>query len=825
MIPIVQVRVGLRRVWHRPVFSLIAVAVLGCGTGAATAVFQALDHLLLAPPVGVADPGHLATLELDSQGMETPQRDFSLLQVQGIASLSPQVQSAAFIEPDTVSVRVVGPSATADSVEARAAFVGSRYFATAGIAMAEGRGIGLAAGGMLDVGREVVLGYTLWQHMDETEPLRLGALLRIRGRVFTLVGIAAPGVTGADREVANLWLPLGAAALDGRSSAQYDLHIGYPFRVLVRVPSGAAAAGARIGIARVLLGTPEHESPRTNAGSARIRFVSVATPEWATDGIHLPLAIMLATVCGAILLIGVANVAILLLARATRAAESVRIQRALGATRGRLLAQHLFENAQVAVAGGIVAAVVSAAFSGIAYRLLSEQGTSFTPTQDWRAVAITMVGVAASGAGAMVLPALYTWRVTGEGTGGAPSTRWSTKTPGWQYALIGIQVALSFSLLVTSGLFAKSFRSTLSARIGISLPGLLYAAVPDATSAVRSPVAQAPLSFEHSISDDLLQLPVVRQVALASTLPLDHFEMIVVNVPELLRAGRRTITALYVTAVTPSYFAAMGSTLLRGRVFTNADGAHAPPVTVLDQTMARAIWPNENPLGKCLQVGPPPFQCFTVVGVVADPPGLGLRRAPAMQYFLPAAQRPDLLDRGAYVFIRVSGNVETGVREVRSRLVATGMMGAHPVVQPLRALAARDIQPLYTAWVVLGIVSIVGLLLAGAGIYAICLYFVRARARELGIRMALGAPARSIVWVVLRSTVATAIAGAACGALLVVSLARYLAPLLFHVSPYDAATYSAATLILGLGAAASVLVPARLATHIDLRDVLVREDA
>jgi hypothetical protein len=386
-------------------------------------------------------------------------------------------------------------------------------------------------------------------------------------------------------------------------------------------------------------------------------------------------------------------------------------------------------------------------------------------------------------------------------------------------------VGLTFALLITSGLFARSFRTVLSDRIGISLPGLLYADLPSAAAASSARgVAQAPVVLEQMLSEALRQLPNVTNVAAASSLPLHEGTVILISIQQLTQGGSEAITVPYVTAVTPSYFATVGSTLLQGRLFTRADRADAPRVTIVDRTMAQAIWPHTDPLGKCLDVGRPPYQCFTVVGVIADSPGLRLRDAPPMRFFVPAQQRPDLLSHGGNLLVRVSGNPDTGLRDVRTRLAATGLMGDHPIVRRLRALAERELQPLQTAWVILGVVSLVGLLLAGAGIYAVCLYFVRTRARELGIRMAIGASATAVVWIVLRSTFATILCGAALGGIAVLAISRYLAPVLFHVSAYDPVSYGAAVLVLVIGAMASLVVPARIATRIDLRQILTGEN-
>ncbi len=815
----VRVRLGLRRVWRRPLFSLIGVAVLGGGIGSAIAVFRVLDRMLLAPPSGVSDPRGLWDLEIAPDAGGAPRDNFSYSEVQNVATLGPRVKSAAYVRADTVMVVLAGAHGSLDSVLTKAEFVSNGYFATVGVGMATGRGIGEDSGRLDTPGSGVVLGFDLWNRMGGTRGLPLGTAVRIRGRVFTLIGVARRGFVGVDHDPAEAWLPLGVAALSGANSEPYDLRSGFPFQLLVRLPRGVSRSTGRTMLAPALFGVPEPGAGLRRSDAERIQLQSVGTPHWATDGVHLPLVVMLAVVCAGILLIACGNVATMLLARAMRFAGDTRIQLALGASRRNVLAQQIVESGQVVIAGSVVGLGLSEFLYGYAYRLLAPQSVHVAAPIDARTASFAIGVVTCVAVCSLAVPLVHTWRLTSNQWGGTQSPPASRHAINWQRSLIAIQVALCFALLVGAGLFMKSFRETLSARMGLRIPGLLYVDLAS-TERIANRIPSASLEQATALSAALRGLPGVQDVAIGSTLPLDHFAMIVVNIPELVRSGHRRVTGLYVTAVSPRYFAALGSTLLEGRGFTDADREGAPLVTVVDRTMADEIWPAVNPLGRCLQIGPPPFQCFSVVGVIADPPGLGLRTAPVMQYFLPAAQRPDLLGNGGYLFVRVTGSEDAAIARLRARLLASAPPGVHPVVGSLRGLAEPEIRPLHAASTVLAIVGLIGLLLAGTGVYAVTLYHVRARSREFGIRMAIGSSRRAIIWLVLRQVLATALVGAAIGATLVAGFARYMAPLLFHVSPYDPVVYGLGLLVLVAAAVASVSTPARLITRINLREIL-----
>lgn len=805
----------VRRVWRRPGFALLAMAVLGTGTGIAIATFRALDRMLLAPPPGLTDAASLGTLEIVPADGSTPVPVFSYLQVREIAKLAPTILSAAFLYPDTVTLHPLH-AAVADSVTARAGFVAPAYFRTAGVSFERGRAFRPDEWGIEDGGHEVVLSDALWRRLGGADSVPLGATFRVRGRVFNLVGVTTPGFAGADRRPADLWLPVGAAWLDGTAAAPHGIRDGYPFRILVREPPEKQVAAWRYQLGQVLFWPVNPATTAPGASHDAIRIIPVTTPAWANDGMHLPLAMLLTGVCGAILLIATAEVGILLLARAARQADTVRLQRALGATRTNLLAQHISESGQVVLAGLAVGFVGSHFLADIAYRLLGRTGAMPVQPSEWRSGAITCAVLATAGVGAMILPVVYTWRCTNGEAGVARHGRQSGNAPRWQFGLIALQVALSLALLVGAGLFGKSFRATLSSRIGISLPGLLFAPLPSKAS----PQTPLPLQSAAAVAASLRGVPGVEAVALGSTLPFSQFSMIVVDLPRRAFGNRRTLTGPYVTAVTPGYFDAVGATLLEGRRFAPSDAAGAPLVTIVDLTLARTVWPDEGALGQCLRLGPPPFRCFTVIGVIADPPGLGLRRPVKMQYFVPASQRPDLARDGMFAFIRIAGDADAGIRHVRARLVQAGLGGPHPVVRTLRSLTARDTAPLQAAWTILGVIGLFGLLLAGTGVYAVSSYFVRVRAREIGVRMAVGATPSRIIWLVVTRASTAALVGALAGGLLIAGLARYVGPLLFLVSPYDLGTYALALLVLIVGSVAAIAIPARNATRVDVRTIL-----
>jgi hypothetical protein len=367
-------------------------------------------------------------------------------------------------------------------------------------------------------------------------------------------------------------------------------------------------------------------------------------------------------------------------------------------------------------------------------------------------------------------------------------------------------------------LFVRSFQETLSSRMGIRIPHLLY--VDLTTVHGQAGLHEGALEDAGILSNELAALPGVRAVGLSSSLPFKRFTIVPVDIPELARLRRRRLDGLFVTAATPDYFKAVGSTLLLGRTFTAEDGAGAPLVTVVDALMARKLWPGKNPIGRRIGVGPPPYRYYRIIGVIANPPSLSVRDRARMQYFVAAAQRPDLLS-SRYLFVRYSGGERAGLQLLQSFLARHG--GGHPTIGSLRGLADRGIRPLRVASTVLGVVSIIALLLAAVGLHAITLYHVQRRTREFGIRMAVGCPQWGIVWLILRDLLITAAIGVLAGAGIALAFARFITPLLFKVSAFDPGIYLVSAVCLLTAAIAAAWRPSWLAAHTNLRETIVVE--
>ena len=808
---------GLRR---QPGFAAVVVLTLALGIGANATMFGIVDRLLLRPPAHVQGADRLTRLYFARTLPGTGEFTSNYTSYLDYEVLRDSVPSAAAVAPFFTVETTLGRGAEARMV--RASAVTGDFFAALGVRPFAGR-LFTAAEGHDPGDRVAVIGYGFWQRHFGGDPAALGRVVQVGAASYEVVGVAPQGFTGLELGPVDVWLPLAARA---REIAGDDWTTNIRMQVVARLSSGAPperlaaeatelqrrASAARLGAA---IAAPDAPSARVLAGP----LAAARGPE-ELRGKDPAVATWLAGVAAVVLLIACANVANLLLARAARRRREIAVRLALGAGRGRLAAQLLVEGLMLATLGG-AGGLLLARWGGDAVRaaLLPDVAWSDAPL-DLRMLAFTAAAALATGVLVALAPMLQATHpeLVGALKAGALMNQGRTgrgRRISLRTALLVAQAALSVVLLVGAGLFVRSLRNVASIDLGFDARRVLVVTV-NFTGGGGFTAAQVEELFGRA-EERVRALPGVAQAGVASATPFGSGGATRLraegwdSLPPLGEAGLPKITA-----VSAGYFEAMGTRVVRGRGFTPEDRAGAPLAAVVNQTMARRLWPGQDPVGKCLHVGADTAPCSRVVGVVGDIRRDRLGDAEPLQYYVPLAQR-QWLPWPRALFVRPAAPEPSAalVAEVRNAVHALAPGLPYVNVRPLQELVEPQVRPWRLGAAMFGAFGGLALLIAAVGLYSVISYGVAQRTRELGVRVALGARAADVLRLVVGEGVRVAAAGVALGALGALAAGRFVAPLLFDTSPRDPLVFGGVTLALLLVALVASLVPARRASRVD----------
>ncbi|HSS47863.1 MAG TPA: FtsX-like permease family protein, partial [Thermoanaerobaculia bacterium] len=548
-------------------------------------------------------------------------------------------------------------------------------------------------------------------------------------------------------------------------------------------------------------------SAATEAGEPRPAARVSLWPIQRARGPEAPAAVKvtawLSGISWIVLLVSCANVASLLLLRGLDRRRELAMRVALGAQRGRLARLLLFEGVLLAGLGAVAALVVFVWMSGILQRLVLPEAAARIAALDLRTAGIVAALAAAAGLLSGAVPALWASRdlTAAIKEGGRESS------PGrshWTSVLAAGQIALTFVLLTGAGEFARSLFNVLHLDLGMEADKVLVATV--GLTTVEYPHSRVDEIF-HRAQERVRSLPGVRGASLAATVPFESSMADSLSVPGLERLPRLSTGGPYINAISEDFFATTGTPVLRGRPFTAQDRAGAAPVAIVNQTMARLLWPGGNALGRCLEIGGKGALCSTVVGVVKDARRSELQEAPTMQYYIPLDQSRKLTSRA--LFVRAAGDPARLLAPVRREFQAVEPNLPFVEVRPLIDLLAPQIHPWRMGAAVLTLFGLLALLLAIAGLYGVIAHSLARRGYELGVRLALGAQWRDLRWLAIRQGLGIGLAGAAAGLFLTLSTAKLVQPLLFHVSATDPLLLAAAAVTVLLIALLASYAPSR----------------
>ena len=789
-----DVRYAARGLARAPGFAFAVIATLTLAIGANVAMFAVVDAVLLSP-LPYRDADRLVWLrEVDpteggrDQAVSPPtaedwrraQRSFA-----GVAAIS---------DEPVVFLGAGGP----EKIEAAA--VSADFFQVMGTWPALGRGF-LAEDDVQGARRVVVLSDALWRRRFGADPGVVGRLVRLGADAHEVVGVAPRGFEFP--RGAELWMPLAPAL--GEGALVRGAHF---LDVVGRLAPGVDAARAEAELVSIQGRIAETDPSYAGYGA---RVESLRTHE--VGSVRTALLVLLAAV-GFVLLIACANVAGLLLARAGSRAREMSIRLAVGAGRRRLVRQLLTESVALAAAGGACGLLLAAWGVG-ALRALgpdvlpraSELGVS------WEAVAFTVLVTLLTGTAFGLVPALRASRLDLAAAlrDGAASLAGGLRSTRLRGALVVAESALTVVLLVGAGLMLNSLVRLLLVDPGFRPDGVSTFLI--ALPRERYPDGPRQAAFYSELRERVRTLPGVLSVGLGSNVPVSGQSMMSpLMVEGRAREPGAAQTFVQQTVADEGYFRALGMRLVAGRAFTEADGASAVPAAVVNEELARRVFPGEDPIGKRLRTmfGSPAMR--EIVGVVADVRHAGPARAAPPQVFVPFAQSP-----GPYMTLVVRAEGEPRALAAGVRAAVLGVDPEQPVdrVASLESLLAGTMARSRLYALLLGGYALLALALAAVGLYGVIAYSVGQRTHEIGVRVALGATAGTVVRDVLGQGLALCGAGMGMGLLGAVAVARVLRGLLYGVGPGDVATYSAAAAVLLVVSVAACWAPARRAARID----------
>jgi putative ABC transport system permease protein len=794
-----DVRFTVRTLRKSPAFAISAILALGLGIGANSAMFSVVDGVLLRP-LPFPNPERLVNVWADNPRRNLPRFPAAAGNYTDWATQNHVLAAVGSYRQATFNLATRGT----EPERFLGAICDPGFFATLQIPPALGR-VFHAEENRPGSDGVLVLSYGTWQSRFGADPNIVGRELKFDGTVRSVIGVMPEGFDYPPQSA--MWAPL---ALDNFNRTRRDLHT---LRVIGRLKDGVT-----LGLARSDFAAIGRRLAREYPDLDKDEEVVVNPMLDDTVGQIRPALLLLLGAVAFVLLIACANVANLLLAQAAGRQREIAIRTSLGAARGRILQQMITESLMLACAGGMVG--LGLAYG--AFRALLALAPATIPRlqetrMDWRAVAFTAAVSLATGLLFGLAPAWHAARVDvnsllKEGSRGA-GTRNRLRD-----VLVAGQVAAALILLTGAGLLLRSFYNVENVDPGFNPEHLMTMRLVPADSKYRDK-HDLQIDLARRITAAVGSLPGVESAAISSDIPLLGNPIYIMRFD-----GRPPVTPSQAPvanyfAVTPGFFRTMGMHITRGRTFTDHDSATSPRVAVVNQTLAERYFPGQDPIGKRLEIGfatPPRWR--EIIGVVADVKIAGLDQSTPVQVYAALLQQPSLLpgvNAPMTVLARTAHDPAAMGGAIHAAIL--GVDRSQPVfaIQPMTAVVSQSVAQRRLSLVLLVFFAASALFLAALGLYGVMAYNVAQRTSEIGIRMALGASGSQVLMGVERQGILLVLAGLAVGVGGALVVTRWLGTLLFHVPPYDPATFAGVAAMLLLVAMLACYVPARRAARVD----------
>jgi putative ABC transport system permease protein len=803
-----DLRYALRSLGKEPIFTLVAVLTLTLGIGANTAIFSVIYQVLLRPlPFANADRLVFVWNTYPTGGL--PQAAVSIPDYIDRKTQAPSIEDATLFTTRSISL------AQGDHPEQlRALMVTPSFFSTLGVPPQLGRGFADADSVPGD-DKSAILTYSLWVSRFAAEPSVVGRQIRLNGEEYAVVGVMPASFEIPSRDVALL-VPFAFTP-----QQMSDQGRGNEFsQMIARLRPGATIAQVngemKVIVDRVMARLPERAGFMKVSGFGGY---AIGIRDQLVGDVRTPILVLQFGVI-LVLFIACANVANLLLMRATGRAREVAIRAALGAGRWRLIRQMLTEGVALSVLGGAGGLALGLAGVRLLLASASRQIPGLTDASLHPAVlAFTFILAVVTGLLFGSVPAFAAIRGNTSAMIKDDSTRnsASTGTGFTRAALVVAETALALVLLVGAGLLIKSFARLQDIKPGFTPENVLTAQVGLPPARYADTASRA--AFWTRLLDKARALPGVVNAGLTSNVPFNGMVSsgsynIVGYSPGANEApphGRQEI-------VGGDYFRAMRIPLVAGRVFDDSDTADRPRVVIIDQYLVNRYFSDRNPVGQQITRGAPSSTPYTIVGVVGTINAIDLGQPVTKErIYYPVAQQPA---PSMALVLKTALDPTTIVPQVRAAVESIDPEQPISDVRTMEEWVGQSLEGRRTPTLLLTLFGAIALVLSAIGIYGVLAFSVGQRVRELGIRQALGADARAILALVLGQGLRTAGIGLAIGLAASLVLARYLQSLLFGVTAHDATVFAGVTVVLLAVAAAACCLPARRATRIDPMEAL-----
>lgn len=809
-----ELRIAWRSLRAQPAFTALAVLTIAVGIGANAVMFGIVDRLILSPPAHVQDADRIARLYF-REGPAPDAAAWTAVNYPVYVAIRDDAPVFSEVAAYWQTPLPLGTGIAAHTVPVQ--LVTASFFDLLGVRPAAGRFFTADEDQPHSAASVAVISDALWRGELASDPRALGREITVAGTIYTIIGIAPPGFTGADIDPVDIWVPMSAAA-SSAFTPDWDTNAGsYWLQVIARLRSDVSRDRAG------LVATTVHR--RTEVRFHRSDSLSIVEPgplnvalgphqAWM-DGrgrsLEISTSIWLAGVAGIVLLIACANVAGLLGVRAIYRQRTTAVRLALGATRARLIVHFLAESTLLAALGGAAGLAIAYVGGQVVRSVLIPDVAWSGPPFDIRVLLFTGAATLLTGIATGLAPALSTtdislvkWLRDGARDGGSSRHRLGA-------VLLAGQTALSVVLLAGAALFLRSLLNVQRIDIGMDASRLIVVQS-DAGSDLYSDSELDALL--RTASERLAGRAGIQSISLASTVPFRSLTGGGFEIP-----GRDSLPQLesggpYRNDVSPGFFTTLGGSFVVGRGFSAS--ARRDAEVVVNETLANAYWPNQNPVGSCVYLHRSET-CAEVVGVVHDIRQWRLvGEIPVGQVYTPL---PALSDSGANMartmFIRTAGDPGPVIQAVRRELVALSPELGYLTVTDMRTMIAPQLHPWQLGATMLAVFGGLALLIAAIGLYSALAYAVARRTQEIGIRMALGAAAPRVTRLIVWSGLRTVLVGTGIGLAVVLLAGKVIAGSVYGVSPRDPLALTLALAVFTSVALIASAVPAWRASKVD----------
>ncbi|HXE34681.1 MAG TPA: ABC transporter permease [Verrucomicrobiae bacterium] len=805
-----DVRFGLRMLRKSPGFTAVAVLTLALGIGATTAVFSLVSAILLKP-LPFPNPDQIVLPELVSPPGVNLGSDYfpwSQTQFRFLAQDSHPFHAVAAFQNDSFNLTGTDVPSFLDGFR-----VSAEFFPALGISPALGRGF-TAEEDRPGHEYEVVLSDRMWREYFGANRAILGKAVRLNGYAYTVVGVMPAGFVFPRAEElpssfnfpreAQLWVPLAIPEAPKNGPSE--------LAVIARVKPGLTIQQAQAGMDLVT----KHAEAKDPQWKGWFNSRVVPLTRQVVGDTERPLQLILAAV-GIVLLIACSNIANLLLTRSFGRRREFTLRTALGAGRARLIRQLLTESLLIAVSAGAISILLANA--GIYF--VKTFGPADLPrlrevTLDLPVFAFALCVSLATGILFGLAPAIGATRenLADSLKEGSQRSGLSPTSPRLRNALLVSQVALALVLVISAGLLTRTFFHLLGANGGFNPDRVLTFQLP--LPALKYVDQDHIVVFYQNALGRLRSVPGVQSAGIGETVPMGgEGESTVIRMPDHPAATQKELPFANYTIISPGYLSAVGTPVLRGRDFVEADTADSMPVALVNVAMEKKYWPGQSALGKQVGPGSVRLPLLTIVGVVPDVKHISFREETAPEMYVVYTQRqwPSMLN--LRVALRTKADPASMTASVREAIHSIDPDLPLAKVATLTTLVDDSLSQPRFAMLLLASFGVLALLLASTGMYGVISYSVAQRTQEIGIRMALGAERRNVFGMVLSQGARLAGLGIALGLVAALGVTRLMASFLYGVQPADPLTFAIVSLLLVGTALLACYLPARGATRVD----------